>query len=1533
MPCLVRDVRGVPKEAVVVKGPMKRRVLAVATGMTAMALAVGLAIVPGATGDTLPIVVGGFRPEAPDVSGGRVVWADDMYGSYDIFMYDSATGTTERLTTDLADETQPSISGDIVVYTRNGPDGTDIYYYDISTSSVGIVTNAQRDQVSPTISGTYVAWEDRASGFLPQIWARDLAGGAPKKVSSGYGAAFKRPRAGGDWVVYEAYMSGTGGDSDVHAYNFATSQKVVVASGEQQEVVPTTDGRYVVWAEGAEGGMDIKGYDLQTSSAFDVRVQPGEQTFPVVAGGTVYWIDSGGPSRLHVDTYEIATKTFEPFDNYSTSEMMGVAADGQDLVWLEPTGDGTWQVRALLPGVGGASTTAIGDILPASPAWLPFRLAQISTAGDLDPPEVVETTVEPGETEVDADSDLTVYFSEPLDARSVDGAVTLETADGDPVDADVSYSALSRAVSVKPSEPLDDGTYVLSVDGAVTDKVGNALGDEYVVAFSTVGTFADTQKPTKPGNPLTRVDGLSNVELSWNPSSDASGIAEYRVYRYWEPIDSSNLSSASLVTTVSGTATTCTVAAKSTAVTEKNAKYTYYYALTAKDPSGNISDISNNIAPDPHGTYVYGSNTNTCAMCHIVHGSPPTGRWSLGAKSAESCYVCHGNTAMTTAYGHGSTYNTQARFWDYSSDPLPTGGSKHRNSYMTSVREDCDACHTAHRKPYDQLATGTKDPDTSYSKLLKSPSDPSTATSSLLYSTDTTPFAEPFCFACHGSNSGGTLTYMTDKGGISAYSNTAGDHNESAYSGTSVAHGDSNVYATTRSSSDPGPEINCTACHNEHASPVTRLIDYRQSNTSTASYDQSGLCYACHSNSSGESDATGSAPFSWNSRDVKAQFSKSSHHPITAGAGGGNPLLGTQEEGISTAFAGTHTNTVSTSSTGSVVLSPGSAPYSTTGTYTSTPVTPTANLMGWTSVRVNGAENGGTLTIDVLDQSDSVVVSSVPLNTDYSLASVPTTVTHLKVRAKFTGNGSVTPSLDDWTIDYAHISTTSTPSLTCYNCHNTHYVEKGSGAWDMDRVSDPNDTQGKYSGTPTEFCTECHDGSLPNTWVSAGTLVPYTVRVTDMSSYDFFPGWNKDKSGLEFSNSGHGSTTINKLNGEIGCESCHDPHASDNDRLTALTGSGGSTSTGHLNVTRGNSSTYAEEELCYGCHDDRRSGTCSSSSCHATSMTFLDVSTPISKTYAHPVESSTMAGRHSDTEEGDSGFGTSNRHVECVDCHDPHSAKSGVHSVQSSKHGNVLLGAIGVKPSGSWPTNWGSITSYTTEQMTGESTDYEAYVCFKCHSGYVTLPSSGGSGGFGGTDLVKEFNPNNQSGHNVLGNNVWPKTTTAQGLPYSFGDPDLNLSTSWSSTNNGRGNGMTCSDCHTYDASGARGPHGSGSKFLLDPYGSNQTGDWWNTTLSGWNTSNFLCRKCHTSRTSNTAHSRTGAHGSYTCERCHVRIPHGWKRPRFLRRASTDPAPYNNTSVTGITEIEYKNYTGDIPRDDCEANCGKHAGNVSTPWP
>jgi hypothetical protein len=189
-------------------------------------------------------------------------------------------------------------------------------------------------------------------------------------------------------------------------------------------------------------------------------------------------------------------------------------------------------------------------------------------------------------------------------------------------------------------------------------------------------------------------------------------------------------------------------------------------------------------------------------------------------------------------------------------------------------------CHTPHRKPANFLS-GSYEASTSYSKMIKSPTDPSKqatdATQVFEYSTDQTPFSNGFCTDCHGTAS----AYIAGWAGGQAYANAGGDHSTGFEAG---AHGSTVVLYGQRGSFDPGPQISCYACHNEHATQTRGLTDYRQSGVRDTTYEQAGLCFACHSASSAETRVAGSSvPFAWNSRDVQAQFAKG------AGSGSAHP--------------------------------------------------------------------------------------------------------------------------------------------------------------------------------------------------------------------------------------------------------------------------------------------------------------------------------------------------------------------------------------------------------------------------------------------------------------------------------------------------------------------------------------------------------------------------------------------------------------------------------------------------------------------
>jgi len=521
----------------------------------------------------------------------------------------------------------------------------------------------------------------------------------------------------------------------------------------------------------------------------------------------------------------------------------------------------------------------------------------------------------------------------------------------------------------------------------------------------------------------------------------------------------------------------------------------------------------------------------------------------------------------------------------------------------------------------------------------------------------------------------------------------------------------------------------------------------------------------------------------------------------------------------------------------------------------------------------------------------------------------------------------VTPRLTSWSVTAVRGVTraakdgTSVASLGCSSCHNTHGVRAGAGPWDTSRVSDPSATGRVWaSGTApdmTSFCLACHSGATVSRSTKAGSMVPYDVRLRDGAGA-FFPGWAKDLGSTSFAGSGHYTTTGTKAL----CQTCHDPHGSVNARLTAWTRP--SSWTTGVAGTRDNTSTAAfEQNLCYQCHGNDVVG--------RRAPGAQDVASAASGLYRHPVGD--VAGAHADTE-GALGVGAASRHSECTDCHDPHAARPGVHVAGSSRSGGAVRGALGVKPTWSVTSAlFEPATSYTPARLDGGSADVEAYLCLKCHNagaqpGVVTR-SNGTT--YTPTDLSKEFNPANPSYHDVLG--------TGRGVLTLFAVGGTNYSWPWNGDSamvNGwtRNSKMTCTDCHTGGSVGqARGPHGSSAKYMLDPV---YPADWETTQIdmakSNGMSQNTICAKCHVVP-ADAVHGHV-QHRQTECVVCHVRVPHGWKRPRLLGY-STDPVPYRSVLLLGVALRSRPG--GEWALSDCSASggcSGQHPSRVDTDyWP
>ncbi|MBI4728856.1 MAG: hypothetical protein HY775_05060 [Acidobacteria bacterium] len=135
--------------------------------------------------------------------------------------------------------------------------------------------------------------------------------------------------------------------------------------------------------------------------------------------------------------------------------------------------------------------------------------------------------------------------------------------------------------------------------------------------------------------------------------------------------------------------------------------------------------------------------------------------------------------------------------------------------------------------------------------------------------------------------------------------------------------------------------------------------------------------------------------------------------------------------------------------------------------------------------------------------------------------------------------------------------------VECASCHNSHLVDQADDyAQGKTKLGDPTNLTLKYAvswdsasygmnrsqapGTAqdiSQFCAKCHVNPTTTQPVSAGTTVPYTVRLTNDTSSDA-GGKAHDKFTAAQYFTGSGS--VHGKGGELACTACHDFHGSSN---------------------------------------------------------------------------------------------------------------------------------------------------------------------------------------------------------------------------------------------------------------------------------------------------------------------------------------------------------------------------------------------------
>jgi len=362
-------------------------------------------------------------------------------------------------------------------------------------------------------------------------------------------------------------------------------------------------------------------------------------------------------------------------------------------------------------------------------------------------------------------------------------------------------------------------------------------------------------------------------------------------------------------------------------------------------------------------------------------------------------------------------------------------------------------------------------------------------------------------------------------------------------------------------------------------------------------------------------------------------------------------------------------------------------------------------------------------------------------------------------------------------------------------------------------------------------CTTCHDphdNRYGNFLVMSNQRSMMCVSCHDLSGW-IFSAHESSTALASVANDSYLQSSKHATVAENGCLSCHRPHSAGGyERL--------------LHFTR-------SEDNCLSCHDG---------SVANTNLRF-----DLSKFSRHDV--ARYEGIHDPKESPTAAA----RHVECVDCHNPHATQDT--PAQAPVVPGVMRGVSGVTVSGG-----------VTERV-----QYEYEVCFKCHGDNSSRPQSTITRQITQTNTRLEFDPSGPSFHPVV----------SQGANRNV--PSLKPPMTVASM-------IYCTDCHNSSGdSGAKGPHGSDYPPLLAH--NYDTSDYTSESEFAYE----LCYKCHSRNSILNDESfpkhRVHLEEQIPCSACHD--AHGISLAQGTRLNNTHLINFDSTIVqadttTGRLEFE-----------------------------
>ena len=221
-----------------------------------------------ASGITERLTDNDLDDSSPRISDESIVWVHtDEAGNETLMIHDLSTGNTSAAPDDFVWEEGPQNDGDLTVFARHDGNDTEIVIQSTSLKTDEQLTDNAVEDTYPSISANNIAWVRGEAGGSEILLMSESRGGVEMQVTDNdYEDSFSQIQ--GDYLVWQGYV---GEDWEIFLYNVSTGgDSIQVTENIYDDISPQTDGDHVAWLGYSHSGGEIFTYDVSSNSVTQI---------------------------------------------------------------------------------------------------------------------------------------------------------------------------------------------------------------------------------------------------------------------------------------------------------------------------------------------------------------------------------------------------------------------------------------------------------------------------------------------------------------------------------------------------------------------------------------------------------------------------------------------------------------------------------------------------------------------------------------------------------------------------------------------------------------------------------------------------------------------------------------------------------------------------------------------------------------------------------------------------------------------------------------------------------------------------------------------------------------------------------------------------------------------------------------------------------------------------------------------------------------------------------------------------------------